>query len=102
MVILTGFSRHLFNFLLQIKPLSGPIEGGTLVAIEGSDLGLKQEDVRDKIHIGHVPCTLVDYQVSVRIVCRTGAVDKELESTIQVGNAVGYTNSSVRFSYKVS
>jgi len=49
---------------LQIKPLSGPMEGGTLVTIEGSDLGLKEEDVRGKIHIGHVPCELVNYQVS--------------------------------------
>jgi plexin A len=33
------------------------------MTIEGSDLGLKEEDVRGKIHIGHVPCELVDYQV---------------------------------------
>lgn len=52
-----------FFLYFQIKPLSGPIEGGTLLTIEGSDLGLKQEDVRGKIHIGHVPCELVDYQV---------------------------------------
>ncbi|CAG7724457.1 unnamed protein product [Allacma fusca] len=83
-----------------IKPLSGPMEGGTFVTIEGSDLGLKEEDVRGKIHIGSVPCELVTYQVSVRIVCRTGPVDREMDSTIQVGNAVGYTNSSVHFSYK--
>jgi len=40
-------------------------------------------------------------QVSVRIVCRTGPVDREMQSPIQVGNAVGYTNSSVRYGYKV-
>lgn len=39
------------------------MEGGTLLTIEGSDLGLKEEDVRGKIHIGYVPCELVDYQV---------------------------------------
>ncbi|ODM99641.1 Plexin-B [Orchesella cincta] len=83
-----------------IKPLSGPIEGGTLLTIEGSDLGLKEEDVRGKIHIGHVPCELVDYQVSVKIVCRTGPVERELDSAIRVGNAVGFTNSSVHYSYK--
>ena len=39
-----------------IKPLSGPIEGGTLVTIEGSNLGIREEDVRGRIHIGEVPC----------------------------------------------
>ena len=61
------FAKYLhldFVFVIfQIKPLSGPIEGGTLVTIEGSDLGLKEEDVRGKIHIGHMPCELQDYQV---------------------------------------
>jgi len=37
----------------------------------------------------------------VKIVCRTGPVDRELDSSIKVGNAVGYTNSSVHYSYKV-
>ena len=54
-------------FFIQIKPLSGPIEEGTLVSIEGSNLGLKEEDVKGKIRIGHVPCELIDYQVSVII-----------------------------------
>jgi len=59
--------NRIFWGILQIKPLSGPIEGGTLMTIEGSDLGLKEEDVRGKIHIGHVPCELVDYQVSIKV-----------------------------------
>ena len=54
-------------FFIQIKPLSGPIEEGTLVSIEGSNLGLKEEDVKGKIRIGHVPCELIDYQVSDNI-----------------------------------
>lgn len=37
----------------------------------------------------------------MRIVCRTGQVDREMDSPIKVGNSVGYTNSSVYFSYKV-
>lgn len=38
----------------------------------------------------------------MRIVCRTGKVDREMDSPIKVGNSVGYTNSTVYFSYKVS
>lgn len=84
----------------MIKPLSGPIEGGTLVTIEGSNLGLKESDVEGKIHIGNTPCTLVDYEVSVRIVCRTGRHEATDTATVVVGNDAGYTESAVLFNYK--
>ncbi|XP_039297179.1 plexin-B-like isoform X1 [Nilaparvata lugens] len=84
----------------MIKPLSGPVEGGTLVTIEGSNLGLKEEDVKGKIRIGDTPCTLVEYEVSVRIVCRTGASATEKVAAVIIGNQAGYTESSVHFSYK--
>lgn len=84
----------------MIKPLSGPIEGGTLVTIEGSNLGLKKEDVQDKIKIGKVPCKLVSYEVSVKIQCITGPSKEETTVPIIVGNEAGYTESSVQFSYK--
>ncbi|XP_015599759.1 plexin-B [Cephus cinctus] len=84
----------------MIKPLSGPIEGGTLVTIEGSNLGLKESDVEGKIHIGNTPCTLVDYEVSVRIVCRTGRHEATDRASVVVGNDAGYTESAVFFNYK--
>ncbi|XP_076249106.1 plexin B [Calliopsis andreniformis] len=84
----------------MIKPLSGPIEGGTLVTIEGSNLGLKESDVEGKIHIGNTPCTLVDYEVSVRIVCRTGRHEATDTASVVVGNDAGYTESAVLFNYK--
>lgn len=84
----------------MIKPLSGPIEGGTLVTIEGSNLGLKRDDVRGKIRIGDVPCELVNYEVSVRIQCVTGASLTEMTAPLYVGNEAGYTESSVEYNYK--
>ncbi|XP_022914955.1 plexin-B isoform X2 [Onthophagus taurus] len=84
----------------MIKPLSGPIEGGTLVTIEGSNLGLKREDVKGKIRIGNVPCELVNYEVSVKIQCITGPSGTEQTASIIVGNEAGITESSVKFSYK--
>lgn len=84
----------------MIKPLSGPIEGGTLVTIEGSNLGIREEDVRGKISIGNVPCELVNYEISVKIECRTGAVGHELSAPIKVANEAGYTESSVQFQFK--
>uniref|UniRef100_A0A034WKL2 Plexin-B n=3 Tax=Endopterygota TaxID=33392 RepID=A0A034WKL2_BACDO len=84
----------------MIKPLSGPIEGGTLITIEGSNLGIREEDVRGKISIGKVPCELVNYEISVKIECRTGPVAHELSAPIKVANEAGYTESSVQFHYK--
>jgi Plexin cytoplasmic RasGAP domain/IPT/TIG domain len=84
----------------SLRPLSGPVEGGTLVTIEGSNLGIREEDVRGKIKIGNVPCELVNYEISVKIECRTGAVDKETMATVKVGNDAGVTESSVHFQYK--
>ncbi|RZC36560.1 plexin-B [Asbolus verrucosus] len=84
----------------MIKPLSGPIEGGTLVTIEGSNLGLKKGDVQGKIKIGDVPCELVNYEVSVKIQCVTGPSKTEQTAPIIVGNEAGFTKSSVEFSYK--
>lgn len=88
-------------FLAQIKPLSGPIEGGTLVTIEGSNLGLKEDDVKGKIRIGDIPCELIDYQVSVKIICRTGPASVEMDAPVIIGNTAGYTESTVKYSYKV-
>ncbi len=49
-----------------ISPLAGPLEGGTLVTIEGSDLGRRREDVEGKISIAGLPCALTQYQVTPR------------------------------------
>uniref|UniRef100_A0A336MLE9 CSON001779 protein n=1 Tax=Culicoides sonorensis TaxID=179676 RepID=A0A336MLE9_CULSO len=84
----------------MIKPLSGPIEGGTLITIEGSNLGIREEDVRGKIRVGDVPCELVNYEISVKIECRTGPVPREMTASVKVGNEAGFTESSVQFQYK--
>lgn len=83
-----------------IKPLAGPIEGGTLITIEGSNLGIREEDVRNKIWIGDVPCELENYEISVRIECRTGRVTHEMAAPVKVGNHAGYTDSPIKFQYK--
>jgi len=72
-----------------------------LVSIEGSNLGLNREDVSDKIHIGGILCRLVDYEVSVKIICKTGPSKTEKIASVIIGNNAGLTESSVHFSYKV-
>lgn len=67
-----GFHRlfflyiHYFTFcLFQIFPLRGPVEGGTLLTVQGRNLGRRAAAV--KVSIGDVPCTLMPelYNVSV-------------------------------------
>ncbi|RWS31673.1 Plexin-B-like protein [Leptotrombidium deliense] len=84
-----------------IHPLSGPVEGGTLVTIEGSNLGANLEEIKDKIFVGGVPCVPMEYTVSVRVVCRTGPSTRGVESAvIEVANRVGVTRAQEKFQYK--
>lgn len=89
----------------QIQPLAGPLEGGTLVTIEGSNLGLKEEDVRGNVFIGDVPCHVHEYHVSVKIICRTSPVPgggQNLKYPVSVTTPAGTTSSTVKFTYSVS
>lgn len=40
----------------QIEPLSGPLDGGTLVTIRGRNLGRRLSDVAHGVWIGGVAC----------------------------------------------
>ncbi|XP_076331482.1 plexin-B-like isoform X1 [Tachypleus tridentatus] len=84
-----------------IHPLSGPIQGGTLMAIEGSNLGTSEEEIGNKITIGGIPCIPVEYSVSVRVVCRTGPNKTPGAAEIVVGNNAGLTRAREQFLYKV-
>lgn len=52
----------------QIEPLSGLLEGGTMVTISGSNLGQKSEDILHSVSVAGVPCTVIPslYEVSSR------------------------------------
>lgn len=56
-----------FSFL-QIEPLSGLLEGSTMVTISGSNLGQKAEDILHSVSVAGVPCTVIPslYEVSSR------------------------------------
>lgn len=84
-----------------VHPLSGPIEGGTLVTIEGSNLGTSEDEIKDNITIGGIPCILEEYNVSVRVVCRTGPSLSPMPADVLVGNKAGQTQARERFYYKV-
>uniref|UniRef100_A0A7N8Y1W9 Plexin-B1 n=1 Tax=Mastacembelus armatus TaxID=205130 RepID=A0A7N8Y1W9_9TELE len=56
-----------------LDPVSGPVEGGTVVTISGSNLGQRAEDIQNSVIVAGVPCSVIHsrYEVSSRIVCET-------------------------------
>ena len=84
-----------------IHPLSGPVAGGTLVTIEGSNLGTDLAEIRDKITIGGQPCLVTNYSVSVRVTCRTSAVLSPMMAEVVVGNRAGHTLAKDKFRYEM-
>ena len=49
----------------QFFPKSGPVAGNTTLAINGSELGRKLEDVTE-VSIGGLPCHVIKYVVAKR------------------------------------
>ncbi|XP_068453440.1 plexin-B1 [Clinocottus analis] len=62
-----------------LDPVSGPVEGGTVVTISGSNLGQRAEDIQNSVTVAGVPCSVIHsrYEVSSRIVCETRSSGEE-------------------------
>ncbi|EMP35584.1 Plexin-D1 [Chelonia mydas] len=85
---------------IPIEPLSGPLEGGTLLTIRGRNLGRRFSDVVNAVKIGSVRCApLWDrYMVSEAIVCRTGEAPSIFSDVVTV-NVSREGKSRERYSY---
>ena len=59
---------HCLSSVLQLDPVSGPVEGGTVVTISGSNLGQRAEDIQNSVTVAGVPCSVIHsrYEVSSR------------------------------------
>ncbi|XP_026506045.1 plexin-D1 [Terrapene carolina triunguis] len=84
----------------KIEPLSGPLEGGTLLTIRGRNLGRRFSDVVNAVKIGSVRCApLWDrYMVSEAIVCQTGEAPSIFSDVVTV-NVSREGKSRERYSY---
>uniref|UniRef100_A0A4W5LHE0 Plexin D1 n=1 Tax=Hucho hucho TaxID=62062 RepID=A0A4W5LHE0_9TELE len=51
--------------ITKISPLSGPLEGGTLLTVQGRNMGRRADVV--KVSIGMVPCKILPYQYTVSV-----------------------------------
>ncbi|XP_062401701.1 plexin-B1 [Sardina pilchardus] len=86
-----------------IEPLSGLVEGGTVVSITGSNLGQKAQDIQGSVTVAGVPCEVIPnlYEISSRIVCRTKASAEEKSGHVLVEvSGGGFGLSSQLFSYQ--
>uniref|UniRef100_A0A8C1RZD8 Plexin D1 n=1 Tax=Cyprinus carpio TaxID=7962 RepID=A0A8C1RZD8_CYPCA len=85
---------------VQVEPLSGPLTGGTLLTVQGRNLGHSAAQLN--VSIGRVPCSILPqyYTVSLRLVCETGAPWEEMSNHVTVsvaGNAVGVSKDIFSF-----
>ncbi|XP_064812730.1 plexin-D1-like [Oncorhynchus masou masou] len=88
--------------ITKISPLSGPLEGGTLLTVQGRNMGRRADVV--KVSIGMVPCKILPYRytVSVQLVCVTGQTFDPTNDNVRVTvnqNAMGVSKEV--FSYLV-
>uniref|UniRef100_A0AAZ3SNB3 Plexin-B1 n=1 Tax=Oncorhynchus tshawytscha TaxID=74940 RepID=A0AAZ3SNB3_ONCTS len=84
-------------------PLSGLVEGGTVLTISGSNLGQRSEDILHSVTVAGVSCSVIPhlYEVSSRIVCKTKASGGEKTGQVSVEVSGGeFGLSSQRFSYQ--
>ncbi|KAG7238683.1 hypothetical protein INR49_030529, partial [Caranx melampygus] len=77
-----------------LDPVSGPVEGGTVVTISGSNLGQRAEDIQNSVTVAGVRCNVIHsrYEVSSRIVCETTSSGREMSGQASVrvrGGGVG-------------
>ncbi|XP_061689967.1 plexin-B1-like [Syngnathoides biaculeatus] len=85
-----------------LDPVSGPVEGGTLVTISGSNLGQRAEDIHNSVTLVGVPCNVIHsrYEISSRIVCETtrSQGEKSGQASVKVsGGGLGLSTQTFSF-----
>ncbi|XP_056278000.1 plexin-B1 [Pseudoliparis swirei] len=72
--------------ITHVLPVSGPLEGGVLVTITGSNLGMRYQDVVGGVTVAGVQCPPQPegYQISTRVVCELQSSGKQREGPVLV------------------
>ncbi|XP_037628566.1 plexin-B1 [Sebastes umbrosus] len=72
--------------ITQVLPVSGPLEGGVLVTISGSNLGMRYQDVMGGVTVAGVQCVPQPegYQISTRVVCELQSSGRQTEGPVLV------------------
>ncbi|XP_067420426.1 plexin-B2 isoform X2 [Emydura macquarii macquarii] len=90
--------------ITQFEPETGPLSGGILLTIVGSNLGIKAEDVKS-ITVAGTECLFREefYSVSTRIVCEIGSVPGLTHGDIEVdinGRKGSSSTNKEQFTYQ--
>lgn len=86
-----------------MHPLSGPVEGGTILTIKGNNLGSSIEQLRNKISIGSSTCEPIQVSSSSKVICKTGPSHSPNghSANLVMAKSAGLTFSQEKFHYKV-
>ncbi|KAG7519548.1 hypothetical protein JOB18_011235 [Solea senegalensis] len=87
----------------QVLPVSGPLEGGVLVTISGSNLGMRYQDVVGGVTVAGVHCSPLPegYQISTRVVCELQPSGKQRKGSVLVAVGTGSSGRSTQiFTYQ--
>ncbi|XP_070557361.1 plexin-A4-like [Ptychodera flava] len=95
--------------ITQVKPVAGPIEGGTTLTIRGYSLGKNESNVK-QVSVAGIPCVPISsgYKEAEQIQCVTSPSGSIVSGKVQItigdsGDQVSYTGISIEdFSYVVS
>ncbi|KAJ8393496.1 hypothetical protein AAFF_G00059690 [Aldrovandia affinis] len=89
--------------ITQIQPQTGPLEGGVLVTIWGSNLGQRFHDIQEGVTVAGVSCLPQPeaYLISTRIVCELQPSTKETQGPVAVTVTDSQPGQSVQtFTYQ--
>ncbi|XP_005748043.1 plexin-B1 [Pundamilia nyererei] len=88
--------------ITKVEPASGPLEGGILVTITGSNLGMKYEDVVGGVTVADIQCLPQSkgYKISTRVVCELQPSGKQKEGPILVTVGTTRGRSTKMFTYQ--
>ncbi|KAM6977720.1 plexin-B3 [Aplochiton taeniatus] len=87
----------------QVVPLTGPLEGGILVTIQGSNLGMKYQDIAKGVTVAGIPCLphADSYLISTRIVCELQFSNEQREGPVFITVGSSQSGQSAQtFSYQ--
>ncbi|XP_062571414.1 macrophage-stimulating protein receptor-like [Saccostrea cucullata] len=82
----------------KIEPTDGPIGGGTLIKIEGRNLGASLAEVTN-VTVAGVKCSNLHF-VQTSLQCKTGKINRPLSGDVMVLVSGHWSNRTVKFHYK--
>ncbi|XP_051890105.1 plexin-B2-like [Pristis pectinata] len=85
----------------DLDPVNGPLQGGILLTIKGSNLGKNSDDIKE-IKVGNAVCSQIEeqYSTSVRVVCKLGEVPEPQVNLVHIVTKNNKTGmSAVKFTY---